>query len=77
MYLENQESVREKSGKSQGISFVKVCGNPELVFTKNPASIVQCFESLELIKWYIGKNTHLLYYNIIYLCVSLEDQGKP
>ena len=28
MYLENQESVREKSGKSQGISFVKVCGNP-------------------------------------------------
>ena len=29
MYLENQESVREKSGKSQGIFFVKVCGNPE------------------------------------------------
>ena len=28
MYLENQESVREKSGKSQGIFFVKVCGNP-------------------------------------------------
>ena len=28
--LENQESVREKSGKSQGIVFVKVCGNPEL-----------------------------------------------
>ena len=31
MYLENQESVREKSGKSQGNFFVKVCGNPEVV----------------------------------------------
>ena len=30
MYLENQESVREKSGKSQGFFFVKVCGNPVL-----------------------------------------------
>ena len=26
-----------------------------LVFTSGPASIVQHFESLELIKWYIGK----------------------
>ena len=32
MYLENQELVREKSGKSQGIFFVKVCGNPEEAF---------------------------------------------
>ena len=29
MYLENQESVREKSGKSQGKILFKVCGNPE------------------------------------------------
>ena len=28
MYLENQESVREKSGKSQGEKNLKVCGNP-------------------------------------------------
>ena len=28
MYLENQESVREKSGKSQGEKNIKVCGNP-------------------------------------------------
>ena len=33
MYLENQESVREKSGKSQGNSFVKVCGNPASVIS--------------------------------------------
>ena len=26
-----------------------------LVFTNNPASFVQCFESLELVKLYIGK----------------------
>ena len=30
MYLENQESVREKSVKSQGKTLFKVCGNPEL-----------------------------------------------
>ena len=37
--LENQESVREKSGKSQGIVFVKVCGNPAIL---KPYSLSLC-----------------------------------
>ena len=44
MYLENQESVREKSGKSQGNFFVKVCGNPELVYTQS--LLLQCLKKV-------------------------------
>ena len=53
MYLENQESVREKSVKSQGKTLFKVCGNPdEDLKTWNMKNWQKVMEFWEVMEYY-------------------------